>query len=95
MTSIFSRVALSARYPRVVVTKACEPLDCAVAAAAVAAVLAVAAAAVAAAALGGVLGGRLSGAGLRVQEGRAEFGQDGGHLVVDAVGSGALEFFDF
>ena len=49
MTSIFLRVALSARYPRVVVTKACEPLDCAVAAAAVAAVLAVAAAVVAAA----------------------------------------------
>jgi len=49
LTSIFLRVALSARYPRVVVTKACEPLDCAVAAAAVAAVLAVAAAVVAAA----------------------------------------------
>ena len=28
MTSTFSSVALSARYPRVVVKRACGPLDC-------------------------------------------------------------------
>jgi hypothetical protein len=28
LTSTFSSVALSARYPRVVVKRACEPLDC-------------------------------------------------------------------
>ena len=58
MTSTFSSVELSARYPRVVVTRACEPLDCPAASVAavvevvelVVVVVVVAAAAVAAAA---------------------------------------------